>query len=218
MYEKFIILTLSVFVLVGGVLAQNKMPGRLMTAEVATKMALNVGGKMPAFTLVDSANKAVSSETLLKQGNIVLVFYRGAWCPYCSIYLRSLQKKLGEIESNGGKLVTVSVESPDKSLSVAQKNELDFTMLSDKNLDVARKFGIVYQLSPETDEKYKSMAIDLVKLNKTAFPDLPLSVTYAINKSGEIVYAFLEPVYKKRAEPNEVISELKKLKKEQFKE
>lgn len=212
MMRKIILLGVCVLVSVGGVFAQDRMMAKRTTADEAAKTALNVGGKMPSFTLIDAGKKSVSSGDLLKQGNLVLVFYRGAWCPFCNLYLRNLQKSLGEIEANGGKLVAISVENPDNSLSVTQKNELNFTVLSDPNLDTSRKFGIVYQLSPETDVKYKGYGIDLVKQNKTATPDLPLSATYIVKQNGEIVYAFLEPDYTKRAEPAVIIENLAKIK------
>ncbi len=183
-----------------------------ISAADATKTALNVGGKMPAFSLKDANGNVVSSENLLKQGNLVVVFYRGAWCPFCNTYLRSLQKNISEIKENGGNLVAISVENPDNSMKVSEKNKLDFSVLSDPNLDVARTFGIVYQLDAKTDEKYKGYGIDLVKQNGTTKPELPLSATYVINKNGEIAYAFLEPDYTKRAEPSVIIETLKKMK------
>ncbi len=188
------------------------MASKMVTPEQAAKNALNVGAKMPSFTLPDDKNQQVSSSDLLKQGNLVVVFYRGAWCPYCNTYLRKLQKNLTEIEANGGKLVAISVENPDTSLANAQKNEVQFTVLSDKHLDLARQFGIVYQLPPETNEKYKGYGVDLVKQNGTETPDLPLSATYIVNQKGEIVYAFLEPDYTKRAEPAVIIEHLAKIK------
>ena len=84
---------------------------------------------------------------------------------------------------------------------VSKKNELNFTVLSDPNLDTARKFSIVYQLSPKLMKNTKADGIDLVKQNKTDTPDLPLSATYIVKQNGEITFAFLEPDYKKRAEP-----------------
>ena len=178
----------------------------------AAKNALNVGAKMPAFTLGDINGKAVKSDDLLKRGNLVVVFYRGAWCPFCNLYLRKLQENLSQIKAQGANLVAISVENPDRSLTVAQKNKVEFTVLSDPNLDTARKFGIVYQLDSNTDEKYKSYGIDLVKMNSTAKPELPLSATYIVNQKGEIVYAFLESDYKQRAEPTVIIETLSKLK------
>jgi peroxiredoxin len=178
----------------------------------AVKNALKAGAKMPVFKLKDATGKTVESRDLLKQGNLVIVFYRGSWCPFCNLYLRNLQKNISQIKEAGGNLVAVSVENPDNSLTVAKKNELDFTVLSDPNLSVARKFGIVYQMPKETDELYKSRGLDVAKHNAMERSELPLSATYVINLKGEIVYAYLEPDYKKRAEPQMIIEALLKIK------
>lgn len=184
-----------------------------VSAEDAARTALNVGAKMPSFTLNDSLGKPVSSADLLKQGNLVVVFYRGAWCPFCNTYLHKLQKSLPKITENGGRLVAISVENADRSMAVAKKNDLNFTVLSDPSLNVARSFGIVYQLSDETNEKYKGFGLDLAKYNQTEKAELPISATYVVSKTGEIVYAFIEPDYKKRAEPEVIVQTLVKLKK-----
>ena len=78
---------------------------------------------------------------------------------------------------------------------------------------VARKFGIVYQLPDATNEKYKAGGLDLAKYNSTEKAELPISATYVIDKKGKIVYAYVEPDYKKRAEPSVIIETLAKLKK-----
>lgn len=181
---------------------------KIVTPEDAAKAALNVGGTMPEFTLKDANSKSVSSKDLLKQGNLVIVFYRGAWCPFCNKYLHDLQEKLTEIKAAGGNLVAISAENPDTSMKVSQKNGVAFTVLSDPKLMVARKFGIVYQLDKTTNEKYIGYGIDLVKANGTEKPDLPLSATYIVSKEGKIIYAYLEPDYKKRAAPSEIIKVL----------
>ena len=203
--------------------AQDKMSGKddtmkggamkFVSAEDAAKIALNVGAKMPAFTLNDSLGKSVSSKDLLKQGNLVVVFYRGAWCPFCNKYLHQLQQNLASIKASGGNLVAISVENPDRSMAIAKKNELQFTVLSDPNLTVARSFGIVYQLSDATNEMYKTHGLDLATYNSTEKAELPISATYIVNKKGKIVYAYIEPDYKKRAEPAVIIETLAKLKK-----
>ncbi len=123
-----------------------------------------------------------------------------------------MQKNLPQIKEAGGNLVAISVENPDNSLSVAKKNELDFTVLSDPNLNVARKFGIVYGLPKKTAELYKSRGLDVAEHNRMEKAELPLSATYVVNQKGKIVYAFLEPDYKKRAEPQVIIEMLSKIK------
>ena len=213
-----LIMSLSLTVFSQDTMSSDKMMMKKeVTAADAAKNALNVGAKMPAFSLSDATGKSVNSADLLKQGNLVVVFYRGAWCPYCNTYLRNLQKNITEIKANGGQLVAISVETPDNSMKVADKNKIDFSVLSDTHLDVARQFGIVYQLDAATNEKYKDYGIDLVKQNGTEKPELPLSATYIVNKSGEITYAFLEPDYTKRAEPSVIIETLKKMKSDSMK-
>lgn len=201
---------LLLFILFLGLASSVHAFDKIVTPEEAVVSALKVGAKMPAFELSDSDGKKVSSESLLKKGNLVLVFYRGAWCPFCNVYLKKLQDNLQMIRENGGELVAVSVENPDNSAKIASKNKLNFTVLSDPLLKVAKEFGIVFELAPTTNEQYKGYGIDLVKNNGTAKPELPLSATYIINPQGEIIYAFLDPDYKKRAEPQEIINELKK--------
>ncbi len=192
---------------------KDAMMAKAVTPEDAAKTALNTGAKMPSFTLSDANGNSVSSDDLLKKGNLVVVFYRGAWCPFCNVYLKKLQENLASIKAQGANVVAISVENPDKSLSVAQKNKVEFTVLSDPKLDTARKFGIVYQLDSATDNKYKNYGLDLVKMNGTAKPELPLSSTYVVNSNGEIVYAFHDVDYKKRAEPSVIIETLAKMKK-----
>ncbi len=179
--------------------------------EMAVKNAVKVGAKMPSFTLKDTDGKTVSSDELLNKGNLVITFYRGAWCPYCNLYLRNLQKNAADIKAAGGEIVAISVENPDKSTVVAKKNELLFTVLSDPKLETARRFGIVYQLPPETDEKYKSKGLDVAKNNEMERAELPLGATFIVNQQGKIVYAYLDKDYTKRAEPSVIIEELKKI-------
>lgn len=198
--------------------AQEKMAGseatmKFVSVEDAAKTALNVGAKMPAFTLSDSLGKSISSKDLLKQGNLVIVFYRGAWCPFCNKYLHQLQQNLPQIKQAGGNLVAISVEPANRSMAIAKKNELEYTVLSDPNLTVARMFHIVYQLPDATNDRYKKGGLDLAKYNQTEKAELPISATYIVDKKGKIVFAYIEPDYKKRAEPELLIQTLAKIKK-----
>lgn len=205
-----IVLTILFFV---SAKAQSPSPTtetKIVTEADAVKNALNTGAKMPEFVLKDQNGRDISSKDLRRKSNLVIVFYRGSWCPFCNTYLRSLQKRLNDITGAGATLVAISVETPDASMAIAKKNEVGFTVLSDPALKTARKFGIVYQLSPETDAQYKSYGLDLAKHNGMGTPELPLAATYIVNKKGKIVYAFLETDYKKRAEPDLIIENLRK--------
>ncbi len=182
----------------------------IVSAEDAAKTALNVGATAPDFEFKDSSGKVVRSKDLLKQGRLVLTFYRGSWCPFCNTYLRKLGQRSADIKAAGGQVVAISVENPDASMAIARKNEVLFPVLSDPNLDVARKFGIVYELPSETNERYKKNGLDVAKHNAMAKAELPLAVTYIIDRTGKITYAFIETDYRKRAEPDTIIENLRK--------
>jgi|CXWL01.1.fsa_nt_gi peroxiredoxin len=209
----FISTLIATTLFTSGTIAQQPTKlSQTVTVEDAAKTALNVGAKIPEFTLNDPLGKRVSTNDLLKQGNLVIVFYRGAWCPFCNRYLHTLQENLPRIKENGGVLVAISVENADRSMAISKKNDLTYTVLSDPNLTVARMFKIVYQMPDALNERYKAGGLDVAKYNSMDKAELPISATYIVNKKGEITYAHIEPDYKKRPTPDEIVAALTKLK------
>src|SRR5690606_18563588 len=118
---------------------------------------------------------------------------------------------LPQIRELGANIVAISPEMPDSSLSTKEKDELSYHVLSDVGNKVGKKFGIVYTL-PEVVQKQFEGRLDVDAYNGDNKKELPLAVTYIINTDGKISYAFIDKDYKKRAEPEEIIKELKKLK------
>ena len=173
---------------------------------------LKEGNKMPAFSLPNARNEIVSSDKLLKQGPLVINFYRGGWCPYCSLELKAFQDILPEITKLGAQLVAISPNLPDKSLSSIQKDALSFQVLSDLQNKVARQFGLVYTLDAKLQPLYKQMGIDLPEFNGDESYELPLPATYVVDSDGIIKLAFADVDYTKRLEPNKVIDMLNELK------
>ena len=162
--------------------------GRKGTEELIrsglVERALNEGDAIPPFSLSNAHGKQVTSAGLLAEGPMVLVFYRGAWCPFCNIYLQSLQGYLPKIRELGASLVAISGENPDNSLTVEQKNKLTFTVLSDPDFDVARSFGIVYEMPKVTNDAILKLGFDLKKYYSTDKAELPLSATSGIDRGG----------------------------------
>lgn len=173
--------------------------------------SLKKGAKCPEFSLPNAQGKMVSVTELLRQGPVVLVFYRGGWCPYCNLTLRALQKSLDAIRGNGAQLVAISPQEPDQSLSTAEKNDLTFEVLSDVQNKVAKSFGLVFKLPNDLVKLYGEFGIDLKKANGDDRNELPLAATFVVAKNGTIEHAFVDADYKKRMEPAEIVSVLKKL-------
>lgn len=174
--------------------------------------AKKVGDKAPDFTLKNAKGKEVQLTTLLKDGPVVLTWYRGGWCPYCNIALAALQEKLPEFKKAGAQLVALTPELPDKSLDTTQKNKLEFEVLTDLNHKVADSYGLVFKLTPEVRDLYKDF-FNLNEFNgKDAGDDtLPLAATYVIAQDGTIRWAFLEADYRQRAEPSEIVKFLESM-------
>jgi len=175
--------------------------------------ALNVGDKAPNFTLNNALNKPVSLYDELKNGPVVLTWYRGGWCPYCNITLHNLQDRLPDFQKEGATLMALTPEVPDKSLSTSEKNNLEFTVLSDVNNVVGKEYGVVFELIPGVASIYEK-GFGLSKFNGNNDNELPLAATYVIDKNGIIKYAFLDADYRKRAEPEVLLQVLESLKNE----
>lgn len=90
-----------------------------------------VGDAAPDFELPDARGGSLTLARLRSDGPVVLVFYRGAWCPYCNLQLRSFQAALADIHAAGASLVAISPQTPDNSLTLAEQAELAFRVLSD---------------------------------------------------------------------------------------
>ncbi len=180
---------------------------RLVESGIADN-SLKVGDKVPDFNLPNAAGEEVRLKELLDKGPVILNFYRGGWCPYCNLELNAYQKHLPDINELGASLVAISPQTPDNSLSTAEKDDLKFQVLSDVGNKVANQFGLVFQVPSELQEIYNNFGITLPKFNGDESWELPMPGTYVIDKDGTVSYAFADPDYTNRAEPDEVIAKL----------
>lgn len=176
-----------------------------------TPVGLEVGDQMPSFELPDQTGQLVKSADLLKNGPLVVSFYRGGWCPYCNLQLQALQKLVPEFEKLGAQLVAISPQKPDESLSTAEKNELSFTVLSDADRQVGESFQLMFKVSEDIKPLYQGFGIDLDAVNGDDSWRLPVPATFVVNNEGEVVYAFVNGDYKKRAEPNDILQVLRSI-------
>lgn len=170
-----------------------------------------IGDSASNFTLLNQAGKAVELKQLLTNGPVVINFYRGAWCPFCNLELKALQDRIADIEALGASLIAISPQAPDSTLSTFEKNELRFDVLSDKNNEVAKKFGLVFTLPETLKPIYENFGIDIVSSNEESSFELPFAGTFIIDNLGVIQYAFVDADYTNRAEPQAIIDALKDL-------
>jgi len=173
---------------------------------------LKVGDKAPDFTLPNVNGSNISLSEALSKGPVILSFYRGGWCPYCNIALQHLQRHLADFKAQGAELITISPQTPDLSLSTAEKNELEFEVLSDVGNNVARSYHLMFDLPESLHGMYGNPdGINLLETNATDKFELPLASTYVIKQDGTLAYVFADADYTKRAEPSDILAALKAL-------
>jgi peroxiredoxin len=173
--------------------------------------AINVGDFAPEFTLTNAVGKQVSLYDELHKGPVVLVWYRGGWCPYCNLQLQHIQMKLTEIHQAGGQVIAISPELPDKTMTTKERHSLQFQVLSDTSNEVADCYKLAYTVPSYVVDHY-DLSSKISSYNGDEENRLPLAVTYVIGKNGVVEYAFLDADYKNRATPEEIITVLNSLK------
>jgi peroxiredoxin len=182
--------------------------GREMADSGQATRALAVGAAAPGFTLPSATGGTVGLGGLLASGPVVLTFYRGAWCPYCNLALRALQQHHDQITARGAHLVAVSPQIPDESLSLADKHALDFEVLSDVGSQVARRYGLAFDLPGDLAAVYDKLGFDLQRVNGGHPRTLPLPATFVIAPDGLVRWSFVNTDYTQRAEPSDILAAL----------
>ncbi|MDR6880499.1 peroxiredoxin-like family protein [Bacillus sp. 3255] len=172
---------------------------------------LKEGAQAPNFTLTNPLGEPITLYDELAQGPVVLAFYRGSWCPFCNIQLRAYQQLLPEMEKYGGRLIAVSPQSPDNTLSQKEKEELTFQVLSDPNGLVAESYNLLFELPVYLQHTYQKLGRDLTGFNNTDRWILPVPATLIIDKEHIVRRAYVDPDFMKRMEPEEIIDLLKKM-------
>ena len=183
-----------------------------LAASGAADRALKAGDRAPSFALPDPDGKIVSSDDLLARGPLVLTFYRGAWCPYCSLDLQALEEARMEIEARGATLVAISPQTAANSRKARTQNKLGFLILGDKGGALSEKFGLRWAFPDYLREIHKKLGVDLAVFNGDDSWTLPMPARYVIAPDGTIAYAEVNPDYTRRPEPSEVFPVLEALK------
>ena len=172
---------------------------------------LKVGEKAPNFTLKNAFGKKVKLSKVLKNGPVILSFYRGAWCPFCNLQLNILHKSMPHFKKYGAQLILVTPQMPDKSKGQIEKSKYTFEVLSDLDSKVMKKYKLFYELDEALVKVYKKNGLDVESFNGKGRNVLPVPGTYVIDKNRIIKAAYADADYKKRMEPQEILDALKKL-------
>ena len=168
-----------------------------------------VGDTLESFTLEDAAGAPVTLQELVATGPAVIVFYRGGWCPYCNLALRTYQQELlPALAAFEARLIAISPQTPDQSLSTAERSRLDFTVLSDPGSRLARRIGVAFQQAGEVLDAQRRLGLDLASVNAEASTELPMPTVLIVDADRRVRFVDVQPDYTARTEVADILDAL----------
>ena len=194
MKRLFFILTAFLFVFT--LSAQEKPEG------------LFINSKAPDFKAVDQNGNNIRLKDMVKNGNVVLFFYRGNWCPYCSRQLKQLQDSLELFVEKGVQVVAITPEKPEGISKTIEKSNATFPIIHDEEGKIMKAYDVRFALDEKSVSRYKMSGIDLAATNGKNGTNLPVPAVYIINKENTIIYRYFNEDYKKRVSVKELLSNL----------
>ena len=174
----------------------------------AAERALARGALAPEFELHDQDGERLSSPEVLATSGLVVCFFRGRWCPFCVGQLEAMNLVLPQIAAAGATLVAISPQTVRQSFFMADQHKLRFPLLSDGRNQVARRFGLVYQVPEYQRSVYQRAFVNLPVANGDDSWELPIPATYIVDRDGMVRYAALDADYSVRPEPAELLAAL----------
>ena len=181
-------------------------------AFVKHLVALDAGGSAPRiadpfpdFSLPDPHGVYRSLSDLVSEGPLVLSFNRGGWCPYCSHELTLWGEQASALKAAGGRLVVVSGELGERAAALKGMSREDAIVLCDVDHGVALAAGLACHLSAELNDLYLKAGLDLATIYGSGGGFLPIPATFVIDRDRMIRYAFVDPDFRYRANPPDVV-------------
>ncbi len=169
---------------------------------------LLVNDKAPNFTAKDQTGKSIELKNELKKNSVVLVFYRGEWCPFCNKELKAIEDSLKFITGKSAIVLAVTPEKQENIVKTIEKTKATYSILYDEGLKIMKSYGVSFKVDSLTAVKYKSYGIDFNVANGSNGANLPIPAVYIINKKGEVTYRYFDADYRKRPSVKELIRHL----------
>ena len=178
-------------------------------ASVTPEGVIEPGARLPDAALLDPHGHTTSLSEALDGRQGVLVFYRGPWCPYCNLALRTYQAALlDELEARGAQLVAISPQRPDGSLTMQEKHGLRFPVLSDPGNTLGRAAAIMTRPGDEALAAQVKLGLDLEEVNADGTSAIPMPTTLILDRDRIVQWVDVHPDYSKRSEPEQILSAL----------
>ncbi|MGB0368665.1 MAG: peroxiredoxin-like family protein [Flavobacteriales bacterium] len=172
---------------------------------------LFIGDKAPNFLALDQFEKRVSLKDHLENGPVIVVFYRGQWCPHCNRHMSQIQDSLQMILDAGASVIAITPEKGEKIEKTVQKSGASFSIVYDENHRIMDKYHVTFKLSGWKRFIYGIAGININKASGNKDSALPVPATYIIAKDGTIYTSHFNENYTERMQVIDMLDTLKEL-------
>jgi peroxiredoxin len=171
--------------------------------------AVSVGDRLAPFALPDATGQIRTLDELTAQAPAVIVFYRGGWCPYCNVTLRTYQRDLvPHLDGYSARLIAISPEIPDESLTTKEKAELTYTVLSDTGAELASALGITFEPAEDGLTAQRQLGVDIRTTRADGGTLLPMPTVLIVDRDHVVRFVDIHPDYTGRTEVDEILTAL----------
>ncbi|MGC9374363.1 MAG: peroxiredoxin-like family protein [Bacteroidales bacterium] len=177
--------------------------------DASEAKGLAVGAQAPLFSALDAEKSTFVLDEELKKGPVVVIFYRGHWCPVCNKHLGQIQDSLRLITEKGAIVVAISPEKPEYLEKMEEKTKAEFRLLYDEDYKISDAYDVTFLPNKKQIVLYNTMLnANLKETHSDDSQRLPIPATYIIDTKGKIVWRQFDPDYKNRSSVNEIINNL----------
>ncbi len=174
-------------------------------------IGLKVGDTIPDFTVKAHNGDIVDKDVLLQEAPLLVIFYRGGWCPYCNAQIRQLTTAYPEFKQRNVYPVLISVDEVDGATLASKTYDIPFAVLSDPNLSALTAFNVIMSVDAETYKQYQDYGIDLEKWSGQNHHKIAVSSAFLIDKAGIVRWAHTSKDYKTRPSPKQLLAVIDEL-------
>lgn len=184
---------------------------RRLTETATVEGAIKRGDVFPEFALPDTDGRFALLSELLNLGPLVINFYRGQWCPFCSATIEAMSAAAPAISAAGATVIGISPELGHLSFSPGHRRDLNFTMLCDLDNGVALQCGLLFRLTDDIIQDYVADGCDLAQVNGNGSWFVPIPASYIVMPDGVVSWAYVNPDFRYRMDPEEILRALEEL-------
>jgi peroxiredoxin len=166
------------------------------------------GEAMPPFILPDETGRLVDLPSLLANGPVVVMFFRGHWCPYCRLSVRAVIEAMDRIKAIGGQVVAIMPETQAFAGKFRADAAAPFPVLTDLDNGYALSLNLAIWLGTEIQSLLAPMQ-DVASFHGNDGWVLPIPATFVVGRDGLVKARYVDPDFRKRMEIDDLIAALK---------